>query len=443
MRSLINRFQSDRRGTIAIVFGFSAFVLFGTIGLAIDQSKAFNTKSRMTSALEASALAAAKLLDADENASDSDIEALAKRYFEAHVATYELEETKFDDFKATPDRDTGTVTAQVDVEVGTIFGRLFNIQPTLNFTPEVAVSFSAKKVEIVLVLDVTGSMDAPGKLDALKTAAKTMVEGLYASNPHFGAVRVGMVPYAGAVNAGTYASAIRRSHYPMADDDGHHGDVYPTDNCVVERGGVAAFSDAPPGSGLLGFSNTTYNWAYNCPVDEIVPLTDLSNTVDRDSFKMKIDALTPLGGTAGHIGLGLGWLMLSPNWASVWPTDPRPYDSDNFIKAIVFMTDGMLNLAYENSGNDYAYGTPQSVDRNVAGSSPYQALKLCDNMSRLASEDRQIKIFSVAFQAPSDAETLLQDCAGTDRYYTADNAAELISAFQQIVQNLVSMQLES
>ncbi len=447
MGGFFEKFRASRSGSVFIMFGVSAMVLFGIAGIAIDYSKAHNVKSKLMAALEASALASAKLLDADAYASDADIEALAKRYFDAHMQNYQLGDVSYANFKAIPQRQQHLVETKIDVSLGSLFGRLANIQPTIDFTPKVSVSYSAKKIELVMVLDITGSMNAPGKMDALKEAAKGMVDALYAANPMAGAVRVGMVPYAGSVNAGSWVGAIRKSSKMTPSVDPHSPTTYtyPTDNCVVERSGSNAYGNASPTStsNKLEFSSTDANPAYSCPPSVIVPLADLSDGYSRNTFKAQIDSLMPLGGTAGHIGLAMGWYMVSPEWAGIWPISPRPYDPDQVIKVVVFMTDGMLNLSYNNGGENITYGTAQSVDPESAGSSPYQALQLCQNMTTSAGAQQRVRLYTVAFQAPPNAEALLQQCSGSGNYYTASSTGDLFSAFQEIVQNLLTMQLQS
>lgn len=439
MYDLLVRFGRDRGAAVAVMFGLSVMVLSGIVGIAVDQSKAYNVKTRLTAALEASALAAVKLLDADDDASDGEIKDLAETYFNARIANLGLPDVALSNFQAIPNRSDSEVETKVDVDMGTIFGRLMNIQPTLEFTPAATVAYRARKIELVLVLDITGSMATAGKLDALKTAAKQMVDTLYASNPMAGAVRVGMVPYSGSVNAGAYSWNISNGH-------GVH------DDCVIERKGISVYSNAAPSSSSSKLEvlrpaadddddDHINLWAYNCPSAEIVPLTELSDSYQREDFKSKIDGLVAEGGTAGHIGLAMGWYMVSPEWGSIWPIAPRAYNPDNILKVVVFMTDGILNLSYLNGGEALAYGTPESVDSNTAGSSPYQTLRLCDNMTTAASTARKILLYTVAFQAPTDAETLLKSCSGNENFYTADTAGELNTAFQQIVDNLNSMAL--
>ncbi|MEO1205159.1 MAG: vWA domain-containing protein [Pseudomonadota bacterium] len=426
MQEFLKRFQRDTQATTAIVFGLSSILLFGIVGLAIDSSKVYNAKTKMMVALEASALAAAKLLDADEDASNSEIQDYAKTFFDQQVANFQLDDASFSNFRAEIDRNNSKVATRVDMSMGSMFGRVVDGDDSIAFTPEAVVSYKARKIEVVLVLDVTGSMDHPGKLDSLKQAAKDFVDGLYASNPERNAVRIAMVPYSGSVNAGSYASELSGG--------------FSSDGCVVERSGPEAFTNAAPTFGnAMNTSSSVEKPVYNCTEAEIVPLQDLSEHDDRDDFKQDIEDLTADGATAGHIGLAIGWYMLSPNWSYIWPTNPRPFDPENNIKAVILMTDGVFNLSYANGGESHVYGTPETKDPAVPGSAPNQALALCTAMQ--ANNINAVQVYTVAFQAGSDAEAMLKTCSGEDNFFNAENSGELVDAFRSIVEKLTSLRL--
>jgi len=76
-------------------------------------------------------------------------------------------------------------------------------QVTVNAFTE--VTLNEKQIELIMVLDNTGSMGWSGKLNALKTAASTLVDSLMVSNQNAAVnedVKIGLVPFAAAVNIG-------------------------------------------------------------------------------------------------------------------------------------------------------------------------------------------------------------------------------------------------
>lgn len=436
------RFGRNERGTVAILFGITLLGLCMMIGVALDGARAYNASTRVQAALDAAALAGAKAMDID-GATNSDIEAAARNYFDAQLTRLELTRIVVDDFEATPNWSTRTVVAAATVAVPSMFGAVAHGSSHLTFRPNSSATFRAIKIELALVVDVTGSMcDVPpavtdppctsgAKLDALKAAAADMVDALFVSNPAPGSVKVALVPYAGSVNAAAYANSV--------------SDNLSTDNCVIERSGPQAFTNAPPtGANALGVADTITVPYYSCPIATIRPLADLSNTTQRNAFKAAIANLSASGGTAGHLGLAWGWYMLSPEWNGIWSgNSARPYDLSNVIKAVVFMTDGDFNIAYANGGEVHPWPDLLSADPNEPGSSPNQALAVCDAMRNPGTANESVSIYTVAFQAPPAAEALLKQCAGDANHYDAANASQLSDAFKSIVERLNSLRVTS
>lgn len=438
----LKRFSRDEGGAVAILFGLSCICLMLVAGLAIDSARFHNISSKVQDSLDAAALAGAKML-ADDNNSDTEVRDAAQKYFDSSIATAGITLQTIDTLDVAIDRTNSTVSATVNATVPTFFGGLA-FQPKLAvLTQNSKVTYDMKHIELALVLDVTGSMcDTPpaanqppcnsgAKLNALKAAAKDMVDALFESNPEVGFVKVSLVPYSASVNAGGYASSV---------SGGASGD-----GCVVERSGANAYTNATVGSGgVLGTSDTGTTPFYSCPLAAVRPLTDLSNGNSRSSFKNAIDNLSGIGGTAGHIGTAWGWYTLSPEWNSLWGSSTaRPYDIDKTLKVVVLMTDGAFNVSYANGGESVPWPDPSSSDPAVVGSSAYQALQLCSGMTNPGDSDRKIIIYTVGFQTPLAAEAMLKQCSGSDNYYDANTASQLNDAFRDIVEKVSSLRISS
>jgi Flp pilus assembly protein TadG len=435
-------FVADSRGTIAIIFSLSFLALSVAIGLAVDSSRAYNVSTRVQNALDAAALAGAKLIDED-GITAAEIHDEAQRYFETQIASASADGLRLSNFRTNVNLQTNTVEALVDVSMPTIFGALAGASETIDFVKSSTASYKATKIEVALVVDITGSMcDVPPavtdppcttavKLDALKSAANDMVDALFEADPRVGAVRVALVPYAASVNAGPYAVAVSAGTS--------------TDGCVVERSGPNAYTNAfPSPAHRLGVSDTATRWYYSCVATPVMPLADLSSGPTRAAFKAAINSLAASGGTAGHLGTAWGWYMLSPEWGTLWPASaPRPYDSAQVIKAIVLMTDGMFNVAYDNGGEIYPWPNPSATDPSLIGTSPNQALALCEAMRNPADVQRRIRIYTVAFQAPPQSEALLKQCSGEANYYDTTTASQLSAAFKDIVKKLTNLRVTS
>jgi Flp pilus assembly protein TadG len=434
-RDFASRCRNSTSGTITIVFGLSALALATVIGVALDASRAFNISSRVQNVIDAAALAGARKLLLDD-ANNGDVRDTAISYFEAQEGQFKVWGAVPSNPRVDIDRSAMTVTVTVDVTMLSIAGSLSSLMPSMSFSPTSTASFEQKRIELAMVLDITGSMcDAPPasaasacssgtKINGLKDAAEDIIKVLANAAPAPGYIRVGLVPYSASVNVGPYFGSVAA---------GPHGDT-----CVVERSGVDAFNDnAPAGASLVGTSDTGSAWFYSCPPSQIVPLTDVASSTQRNMLINKVKDLKAFGGTAGHIGTAWGWYMVSPRWTDVWPSsaDPRP-KSTTVTKAVLLMTDGDFNIAYANGGETVPWPDAGATDVNHPGSSPNQGKQLCDNMKLDG-----VTIYSVAFQAPPAAEALLKDCSGGSNFYDASSAQELKAAFRDIADKLTALRL--
>lgn len=410
-------------------------VLFTVIGIALDASRAYNISSRVQSVLDAAALAGARKL-AFEDANTTSVEDTALEYFAAQSGQFKIWGAVPANPKVFVNRGKSTVTMTADVTMSSIAGSLSSLLPEISFTPSATASFQVKRIELAMVLDLTGSMcDVPPatgsppctsgtKLDALKDAAEDIIKALAKASPATDVIRIGLVPYAASVNAGTYFAPVT---------SGAHGDT-----CVVERSEPAAYTDdAPGGFGYMNTSSIGEHWYYSCPESQIVPLTDVAQSSNRNLLIKQVKAFSAYGGTAGHIGTAWGWYMLSPKWTSIWPSasEPKPF-GPNVNKAVLLMTDGEFNIAYHNGGETVPWPNPGAVDGSIPGTSNYQAKQICDQMKADG-----VTVYTVAFQAPPAAEALLRGCSGGSNYYDATSKTELKAAFRAIADKLTSIKL--
>lgn len=428
--SAVARFRDETSGSIAIIFGLSAMVLMTVIGLTMDASRAYNISSRVQNALDSASLAAARKLSLDEG-NDDEVRDVALAHFDAQKEQFKVWGAIASNPQVTIDRDQASVTMTADVAMSSIAGSLSSLLPNVSFSPSATSKFDVRRIELALVLDVTGSMCAPNpspctggpKFDGLKKAVEDFVKIFANTTTSRGLVRMALVPYSGAVNVGSLKNTV--AHSPNANDD-----------CVVERDGPEAYTGvAALGNARLDTSNVADRPYYRCLSTRILPLSDVADATERTRLIEHANAMVAEGWTAGHIGAAWGWYMVAPSWSSIWPaeSDPKPYSKD-VIKAVVLMTDGDFNTAYRNGGTGSP--DPASTDVNAVGSSPYQATQLCSNMKAAG-----VQVFSVAYMAPPAAEALLKTCSGDANYYDAANAGQLQDSFRAIAEKLTSLKL--
>ncbi len=411
-QKFLSRFRSNQRGAVAIVFALTIVTLVSAGGLAVDYARAYSVAGKLRSAADSAALAGAKMLDV-KNMSNVQIKSATDAYFQAQIKTIAHGAVTATPLEIQIDRTQSTVTVSSDISVLTMFGGVVSI-PSLDFSVDSTVVYKVKRVELAMVLDVTGSMTSGGRLDAMKTSAKNIIDTLV--NETTGKNnKIALVPYSASVNVGSYR------HVASGGDS--------ADGCVMERLFPAnRDTDETPGGSnnfaVNGQLNSNDNGRYVCPNAVLMPLSK-----DATALRDKIDSYNASGWTAGHIGLAWGWNVISPKWSGVFAgeSEPGDYDDDRYVKAVILMTDGSFNTSY-------TAGTSQSEQQEESRN---RTLALCDNMKA-----NDIEIFTVAFEAPTDAQTLLQSCASSLSYYfNATDSTQLNAAFQTIADNLRSMRV--
>lgn len=384
-------------GMIAPMVGILAIPLCLFIGLAVDHSRALTLKARTLEALDAAALAAVRAMQAS-GATDEEVIAIANRYFDERMARLATWAVTIDPLEITIDRGNDTVSLAASGKVDTYFARLANVDKLSVATTSAAV-YGIKEIEVGLMLDVSGSMNDLGKIDDLKDAAKEFIDILMPGTPDAAKARVGLAPYSTAVNPGEYSVKAK----------GNSGKT----DCVSERKGANAFTDASPMTGQPFGSKPT-----SCPDATVLALTD-----DKKKLAERIDSYEPGGMTAGHLGIGWAWYLVSPKWKDFWPAESAPgaYDDKKVLKAVVLMTDGMFNQYYE----------PDN------GNSAEQAQALCESI-----KSEKVLVFSVALQAPASVLPVLKGCASSDTYFFDVSSGEQLSeAYAVIARKLTELRL--
>ena len=256
-------FASETKGSVAILFGLALIPIVLGVGVAIDYGRALIVREHMADAADAAALAIGSWpgLTQDEQ------KAKAQQFFDANFPPTKIGTVGAIDVKFEGDDIKVTVSGQVP----TTFMKLANID-TVGIGVTNTITKRERNIELVLVLDTTGSMGQGGKLNAMKSAAKKMVDTLFDGKATSTTLKIGVVPFSVAVNIGsdkinsgwldkaTYSAGNATSR-PIAfeDLDKTNGvsalSLYSKigkswTGCVRERDGAAyELTDAPPSSG--------------------------------------------------------------------------------------------------------------------------------------------------------------------------------------------------
>ena len=226
--------------------------------------------------------------------------------------------------------------------------------------------------------------------------------------------------------------------------------AFPASTCVSERIGGQAYTDASPASYKVGTNypapasgslGTPANTPNPCPSATIQPLTDSISTL-----KSKINALSVTGSTAGQIGLAWGWYTVSPNFNSLWSSNPAGvYSTQDTLKAVILMTDGDFNSPYctgvlAGDAGSGSGSTQDHINCNATNGDPFtQATALCDAMKL-----QHVVVYTVGFQvtANSAAANILSDCAtGPDYAFLPSSGSDLSDDFAAIGRDITRLRI--
>ncbi|MEM6811674.1 MAG: TadE/TadG family type IV pilus assembly protein [Pseudomonadota bacterium] len=457
-------------GVVAVLFGFVTPVIFSGVGLTVDMARAYLVQARLGQALDAAALAGAAS-GSDDNAA---IEAVVNAYIEANYPDGRIGTVVSSNAELSGDELTVTASADVD----TTFMRIFGYEK-INIDAQTIVRREIRGLEVVMVLDNTGSMNTNDNISTLRTATQNFIQILFQNigDPEY--VRVGLVPYASSVNVGPYGLGIdvdgnnydvpfvdppatdvyadyyngmnpyTENHYGIAEADLEydpsekgqwHGCVetqdYPLDTedhagpWTMYRhdfNGNSYYRNNDYFDGTLGDGyNAFYGPNIYCPVQPIVPLTSNEAFLDSAAGNM-----TASGATLGNFGMVWGWRVLSPAYPY---TEGSAYDDNEWDKVALIMTDGDNTMSNVYS----AYGL--SDDHNIdAGDLDDRFAEICTAMKA-----QGILIYAITFEdgATIDQDTLdlFEQCATSpSNYKHAPSQEELVDTFEQIARELSNL----
>ena len=441
------RWLADARANVAVITALSLIPVATITGLAIDFQSYEGQRIKIQYAADATALSASRMRQAQSNVDY--IRTESQKFLSESLKANKLSAVCEPATISFPDGTEDTVVT-VTCRQSAIFGGLVG-QDEYKFTIESTATYGIGLLDVVFVFDSSGSM-AGDKLTELKDAAQVAVDQILPADPAIrnrGDVRIGMVAYNHMVNAGDlFEDVVEKTTYSTTsygngrwisnpDWDVEYCNnsrkkkkkweyyCYPITTvevplghtCLYERGGVAAFDDRLPAANRWLTAGDQGD--DDCPPSEPLPLT--TNPGKLTSY---INALTAKGGTAGHQGVAWGWYLLSPDWAPLYATDskPRAYDTPDYTKVMIMMTDGEFNSEYHSGQGD----------------STEQAEDLCD-----AAKAKGIIIYTVAFRAPEEGKEVLNYCASRQDFaFTPENGQELEEAYRNIAGSISDLRIK-
>jgi len=452
--AMLKRAVRDEGGVSAVTVAISLAVLAPMALGIFDVFSMTEQRGKLQDALDAAALYAAR----SPVFTTPEIDTIGDKSLLANLQLIHGASLKASNFVLQGNQ----VVADASVQLAAYAPMEFTHQPVQVHSE---VTRAGNNLEVALVLDNTGSM-AGTPMTQLQSAANQLIDLVVADTqtPYY--TKMAVVPYSNAVNAGAYVNAVRGpatvaqspiqaactnqpgcTKMKFTTAAGGSAVTWNVSNCVSERIGVHAYDDVAP---TAAFPNTYVGWVYPpsngsnpCIATGIQPLTSNKTTLHN-----LINGLTTGGSTAGHIGVGWGWYMVSPNWGGLWPSGSQPanYASDHLIKAVILMTDGAFNTAYckgavsqLSSATDGSAGA-SNTHTNCAspnGDAFSQAQTLCTAMK---GHPNNIVIYTVGFLHGGNdpqAAAILSNCAtDAQHYYLPTTGGSLQAAFQSIAADL-------
>lgn len=199
----------DRRGNTLALVAAAIFPLTAVIGSGIDIGRGYMAKQRMQSACDAAALAGRRVLVNDYLSElDTDpVRVEAIKFFRFNFPEGLYGSSAFTPKVSKPAAGTIRVSAATQIPLSVM--RIFSLDP-MNISVDCEASQNFVNTDIVLVLDVTGSMDdkvsGTRKIEALREAVLSLYDELRPVQTKLEAagmrLRYGIVPYSSSVNVG-------------------------------------------------------------------------------------------------------------------------------------------------------------------------------------------------------------------------------------------------
>ena len=422
---MLTRFLKDRRGGIAPMLALSALPLMGSVGVAVDFTRANAARTAFQTSLDSTALMLSKTAATQTS---GELQAAATAYFGALFTRPEAKNVAVQaSYTATGgSKVTLTGSATIDTNFLSMLG--FSQLP-INAT---AVStWGNTRLRVSLVLDNTGSMSSSNKMTALKSASNNLLTQLKDAAVDPTDVYVSIIPFNKDVNIGSSnynQSWLRwdlweevngkcsKSSYKTQSDCESHRKSWTPDNhntwngCLTDRDQNFDTTNTTPGAGSTLYPAEQYD---SCPV----ALMGLSN--NWSTLKAKIDSMQTVGNTNQAIGLQMGWQSLTATPFTIPPMDPNY----QYTQVIILLTDG------QNTENRW-YSNSSSIDSRQQ--------KTCDNIKAAG-----ITLYTVQVNTGSDpTSTMLKNCASdTSKYFLLTSATQIVTTFNQIGTALSNLRL--
>lgn len=438
----IRNFRRANAANVTVTFALATIPVVGFVGAAVDYSHANSVKTALQAAADSTALMLSKTA---ATMSSTDLNNKAFSYFQALFTRPEATGLTVNATYSNSDGNKVVVLASANVK--TNFMQLTGFS-TMKVGADAQVRWGNSRLRVALVLDTTGSMASDGKMTALKTATKSLLDQLKAAAVNNGDVYVSIIPFSKDVNVGDsnynatwidwsdwneVNGSCSSSRYDNKSDCQSANRTWTVSNhnnwngCVTDRGNSNA-----PASGNYDTNVSppvTTNTATLFAAEQYGNCSPkiMALNYDWTSMKSLIDSFYPAGNTNQAIGLQHGWMSLIGG--GPYPAPPAEDPKYQYKKVIILLTDGL------NTENRW-YTSQNSIDTREK--------MTCDNINAA-----KIELYTIQVNTGGDpTSTLLKNCAGSsgkypdsDKFFLLTSANQIVATFQQIGTKLSNLRI--
>lgn len=420
------------------MFAVAVIPVAGFVGAAVDYSRASAARTELQAALDAAALMVFR------DAATSTPDQLTQRAADAVAAQFTRPEAQNLSVQASYTTAPTSVTVTGSADLSSNFMRLVGVS-TMNIKTSASVTWGFSKLRVALALDNTGSMVDNGKIDALKTATKSLLSNLQSASKNPGDILVSIVPFANDVNVGTANASA--TWLDWTSWDAANGQWCTTKSCSATqtRGSVWKPNSHSTWTGCVMDRDQNYDvnvtapvttnvstlfpaqqdtFTYNGTVYNFCPTVLKPLSSDWAGMSALVDKMTPNGPTNQTIGLVWAWHSLTPGA----PLNAAPLDPTTLTQQYIILLSDGLNTINRWSGD----GTSVSpaVDARMA--------LVCANAKAAG-----IQVYTVQVNTGGDpTSTVLQNCASSpDKFFELKSASAMVATFNTISSQLAALRI--
>lgn len=452
VRGTIAHFRHAQGGNVAVMFGIAIVPILGFVGAAVDYARVNNARTAMQTALDTAALMISR--DASGLTTEQ-ISQKAQDYFNALYKHPEALNVAVTAAYTKSSSQGSKVVLTGSATMKTDFMKVVGY-PNLDFGASTTTVWGNTRMRVAMALDITGSMNSAGKLGAMKTAAKSLVDTLKSSAKTVDDVYLSIIPFNVMVNVGnsnknatwldwnTSYGSCSQSTKKTKSSCVAAGKVWTASNlsnwkgCVTDRG----TSDSAPSSGDYDTTKDAPTTAtpatlflgenYSACSSSILPMTSVftanesDGSTDDNTIKGKINNLVANGATNQAIGMHWAWMMLQS-------TDPFPTPAKDanykYTDAIILLSDGM-------NTKDRWYGNGSSWSPEVDA----RQTILCNNIKN--KTNGATVVYTIQVNTDGDPESaVLKSCADPGNFYSSTSASGIAAAFDSIGNSLSKLRI--